>query len=221
VPSDIANLAVWVRSDTGVYQDAAKSDPATNGATVYTWDNMGNTVLTADFVQATANNRPIYSTSGGLNSKPRVQYFGTNFMRCVSGTFAQPYTVVVIGKFTGDSTLDTWVAGDDGAYLNYQTVATAKMTAYDGGFITAQIPFSQGIVITDVVRSGDFVTQLIINQMDSGDASFIGFGGINTAVRIGADNTPANWLLVFSRGLKAFELCQLNLYAKSYYGLTY
>ncbi len=226
VPSDIANLAVWVRSDTGVYTDAGKTIPATNGALIQTWDNMGNTVLTADFTQATANNRPIYTTGGGLNSQPRVQFFGTNSMRLVSGTFAQPFTVVVIGKFTGAAGNDVWFADDSGAFQFFTVSSTSLTTATAGTAMANTVAFTNGIMIMSVVQSGNFISQNVVNQRNDTSGTFIGFGGVSTAMRIGdVSSNPLDGdeyeIMFFSRALLGFEQCQLNLYAKSRYALTY
>lgn len=61
----LSTLNVWVKSDTGLYKDAAKTQPATaDGDAVYTWDNIaaGN-----DFVQATLGNRFLLKIVSGAH----------------------------------------------------------------------------------------------------------------------------------------------------------
>lgn len=71
VPSDLSGLILWLKSDVGLYKDAAKAQPVTTELDgVYTWaDQSGNG---NDCTQTTENNRPAYGP--GLVSKPEAAF---------------------------------------------------------------------------------------------------------------------------------------------------
>jgi hypothetical protein len=60
----LSTMNIWVKSDAGLFKDAAKTQAATaDDDLIYTWDNLssGN-----DFVQATEGNRPKLVTVSGV-----------------------------------------------------------------------------------------------------------------------------------------------------------
>ncbi len=230
-PSAIANLEIWARSDTGVYQDAAKTVPCTaNGDLVYTWDNMGNTALTADFIQATALLRPTYNATGGANGKPRIS-FNSNMMRLVSGTFAQPVTLVVIGKYTGNSAgFAAWLWSDS------SNVQMATLTAQADDFYlyagvttlngTKKLNGLPGIGIGIVNGSSGSLYTNCISNLPGGN---LGAQAFDVAATIGGYSGGAGYYLIgdeyevmlFSRALTLQEICQIQIYAQQYYNLAF
>jgi hypothetical protein len=70
VPTDIAGLRLWLKSDTGVYSDAGVT-LATNGQGVQEWhDQSGNG---NHATQSTPGNRPVLVTSA-INSLPAIDF---------------------------------------------------------------------------------------------------------------------------------------------------
>lgn len=65
--TSVHGCTLWLRSDLGAYQDAAKTIECTGGDKVYTWaDQSGNGV---DVSQSDADHRPVW-TSNQLNTQP-------------------------------------------------------------------------------------------------------------------------------------------------------
>ncbi len=225
-PSGLANLEVWVRSDTGTFQDAAKAVPCTDGTTVYTWDNMGNTAVVSDFIQATALLRPTYNTAGGLNSKPRITFGGTQSLHNLSGTFAQPFTMVVIGAYTnGLGGFAPWLWSDPtaGAQLTTQTGLSGAPWIYAGTVEQSIRAFASGTIVG--IFSGTNGT-LYVNRIDSTPAQFVGANGFATGMVIGELAAQAligdiYEVMFFSRALSLSEVSQIQIYAQSQYALNY
>lgn len=69
-PADLSGLALWLRSDTDVYQDAAGTTPvALNNDPVGLWKDLSGNAN--DFSQSTAGSRPTYKTAV-QNSLPGI-----------------------------------------------------------------------------------------------------------------------------------------------------
>lgn len=228
-PSAIANLAIWARSDTGVYQDAAKLVPCVaDGDPVWTWDNMGNTVLTADWIQATGALQPVYNATGGFNGLPRISFNGDR-LSLISGAIAQPVTIVIVANYSGN-------LGDYAPYL-WDSVGTSFLTV-DG--LLGNVPY----VYAGTLRYGTIAitaTPTPIVAVVNGASSALYTGTIsNLAVgTVGAGNIVASVstggapggtyflvgdeyeIMVFSRALTTSEISQIQIYAKNRYGFSY
>lgn len=75
-PAHVAGLTLWLKADAGLYQDAAKTTPATSdGDVVGAWeDQSGNG---SDATQATTSKKPLLKL-GIVNSKPVVRFDGVD-----------------------------------------------------------------------------------------------------------------------------------------------
>jgi len=96
-PSDFPSLTIWIKADEGVYQDAAKTVPCTNGTTVYTWADLKSGF---DLIQATAATRPQY-VSAAVNGKPALLFNYVNKTCTLNSTHAsigQPFTICWVGQ---------------------------------------------------------------------------------------------------------------------------
>lgn len=73
VPSDLSGLQLWLKSDAGLFKDAAKAQPVTTDQdAVYTHaDQSGNG---NDCTQATGANRPLYSVGVGSGAEVAYRY---------------------------------------------------------------------------------------------------------------------------------------------------
>ncbi len=231
-PTTITNLQIWSRSTDGVFTDAGKTVPATNGDPVYTWDNEGNNALVADWIQATVGLRPIYHT-GGLNGLPYLQSDGTKKMNLISGSFAQPVSVVVIANWEG--ALPT-----DGEYISSENLvmgalATAKPYLYAG--LVGQSAFVLDATVRVLVGrynqpdfngAGSLMT--INNLAQSGTVGSPGGSGIANTMGIFYWILPQNnyfpickfyECMVFNKALTAADICLINIYARDRYGFVY
>ena len=75
-PADIAGLELWLQADKGIFQDSAKTTPATSdGDVIGAWeDQSGNG---NDALQGTTVNKPVLKLSI-VNSRPVVRFDGAN-----------------------------------------------------------------------------------------------------------------------------------------------
>lgn len=227
-PSAIANLVTWCRSDTGLFQDAAKTTPCTNGTAVYVWDNMGNSGALPDFIQATLARRPLLDTAG-TNGLPKV-VFNTSRLEQTLAT-AQPWTAFIVGKYTSlTTTTGPWIADGDtnpqAAEISTQTDGKAQMFAGTGTIIgTVALNGLPGLLnfYFDAANSIFFLN----NFLSIGPGS-IGTTGLTAPVLGDYTSAPGNYLnadyyevMVWSRQLTKAEQAQVQIYAQNRYAIAY
>lgn len=225
-PSTISQLEIWSRSDLGVYQDAAKTNPCTDGTTVYTWDNMGNTALTADYIQATAGSRPTYNTAGGVNGLPRIS-FNSDLLRLVSGSFAQSYTIVIAGKYIGNVAGYAPLMWDDAvtSQVTIDNTNADKTYMYAGGATPTQgtLPWGGNVGWVVAIFSAGASSLYTSGISNLSAAPAVGASAFGTASNIGG-HSGGNYLIgdeyevmLFSKALNATEITNLNAYLYSRY----
>lgn len=227
-PDTISSLAIWTRSDSGVYQDAAKTiSCVTNGAPVYTWDNMGNTVLTTDFIQATGGLQPLYNVTGGVNNRPRIS-FNSSRLTLASGTISQPFTIVTIANCVTN-------VGGYSPYL-WDSIGTSFLTV-DG--LLGNLPYVYAATLrygTIAVNSTPVILTAVVNAANSAlytgrisnlAAGTVGTAGVVVSVSTGGAIAGTYFLvgdeyeiMVFSKALSIAEISQLMVYSKDRYAST-
>ena len=223
VPTDIASLAFWAKADAGVYTDAAKATPATNGQLVYTWvDQKGG----ADLVQATEGNRPTFNTNQ-INGLPALTFAGTHFM---NSTFDlnNGYTAVYV-LFTTDGTTNKYACSSSAVYNNYIYVLANRSVRLNAG--TTVFPFPSGsyplsTTVCAYVTYAGANTNIELNGIAGtpGDAGTTAL----TNLRVGAQaGGTEGWIgqtaevLYFSEVLSAPNKAALYAYISARYGITF
>jgi hypothetical protein len=97
LPTDVTGLQLWLKADAGLYQDAAKTTPATlDDDPVGAWeDQSGNG---EDATQATASKRPLLKLAI-VNGQSVIRFDGTDDT-LKSGTFTtiQPQVIILVFK---------------------------------------------------------------------------------------------------------------------------
>lgn len=107
-PTDISGLALWLRSDTDVYQDAAGTTPATlNNDPVGLWRDLSGNAN--HFSQSTAGSRPTYKTAvqnglPGIAGDAAADYLAGSVP--VSG--ADNRTIIVVLKAGETTSTNYW-----------------------------------------------------------------------------------------------------------------
>lgn len=223
-PSSITGLEYWSRSDMGVYTDAGKTTPATNGSLVYTWDNMGNTGSTPDWIQATSGSRPTYQTSGYPLTYPRLS-FNADVMRALISAHSQPFTMVAVGMWrggidiytawmwtdSGDNQITTWSSNADNPVVTCG-VNTLATTAWNG---------MPGYAIFVANGASSYFSS---NGVDQGAFNSGANTIANAGITIGAWNSGTRQLLgyiyevmLFNKALSVSELANLNAYLTARY----
>ena len=93
-PSDFADLAVWLRADSGVTFDIPTKR-------VSAWaDGSGNS---NDVAQATKANQPLRNGYGGVNDKEYIEFDGTNdsFVSNGNSPIGEDFTIFEVSKIDG------------------------------------------------------------------------------------------------------------------------
>ncbi len=125
-PTDISNCFIWIRADTGTYQDAAKAVPCTNGTGVYTWDNFGSDP--SDFVQSSGGSQPIYNSVGSwppVGGIPSVTFSSTNVMASTTASQGAgvPLTIFCVARLTNPSATGVLLGANAGANMQVANAA--------------------------------------------------------------------------------------------------
>jgi hypothetical protein len=114
-PSTITGLVWWFKSDTGVFQDLAKTIPAANGSGVVVWSDLSGNAY--DFISGfplTVHDQPIFDANV-VNGLPAVRFDTTydslRFLGNTTPALAQPYSFLFIlepTKLQGSNLTPLW-----------------------------------------------------------------------------------------------------------------
>jgi hypothetical protein len=141
VPSDFANLVIWLKSDTGVFQDAAKATPCTVGSTVYTWANQGSGAF--DFIQATAGTRPLFTTDGDIGV-PVIDFASSKLLASTHAAYGASITMFVVGKRTVKAQYAMWVTNSAVTWFLANPPSDAKPYIYAGTIVASSVAAGLG-----------------------------------------------------------------------------
>ncbi len=109
VPTDIPGLQLWLKADGTLWQDSARTTPATaNNDPVGAWDDASGNANYA--IQATAGFRPLLKTSV-VNSKPVVRFDGTDDFLAFTATLVPAPVTVFVVLLPADSGVNTLTCG--------------------------------------------------------------------------------------------------------------
>ncbi len=157
-PTDISGCKLWLPADGTLWQDSARTTPATaDGDPVGAWDDnsgQGNNAL-----QASSTQRPLYKT-GIQNSKPVLRFDGSNDRLQTSAfTLSQPCTIfaVLIARMVGITQGIFDGTGDFTRYVRNTAGASHPLTLYAGSIL-------DGDGITQDVA---FIAQFVFNGASS------------------------------------------------------
>ncbi len=226
-PTDIAGLQVWSRASDGVFQDAAKAVPCTQGTSVYTWTNKGNGTVSSDFINATALTRPVWHQSTGPGDYDRIICTGTERLsNPMTGlvSASQPFTLIFIGTYTGGSSSDAPLIWNETAAVQLGVIVSgAHPRAYAGTSVASAQAFSVGIVVGGYNSNvGDYI---YVNNRNTGTSTTFGVAQFSNSGLIG-ENLGFGLIgsyyevMIFSDVLTTAQVCQIQNYAKNRYGFT-
>jgi hypothetical protein len=125
-PNLIAGVTCWLKADTGI--EEATGDPAESADTVEFWRDE---VAALDFKQATATNRPTYTT-GLVNGYGAVQFDGVDNYLTTNGAGGNlsSYLNVTNAMVIGVARLVAVTTDVAGNPLNNDTLFTSSATNY-------------------------------------------------------------------------------------------
>lgn len=208
-PVSISGLKVWF--------DANQLNLA-DSTLVSTWtDSSGN----GNNATAAGGNRPTYKVNI-KNSKPAVQFSGTNLMTTAAfgAALSQPSTVFLVGQAAGASTFMDGIIAGSRHLLDFNTGTTVRALAGSG--ITSNATVAQFNYFTVIFNGASSSLQVNANTAVSGDT------GANTltGVTLGANFTPTASLngyigevLIYNALLSAAQITQVQNYIKAKWGL--
>lgn len=215
--------ALWARGDLGVFTDAAKTTPATNGQAVYTWVDQ---ISGADLIQATEANRPVLLTVG-INSLPSLSFNATHWL---TSTFDanNGYTAVYI-LYTADGTAEKYLSCANAATNNFLHVRGTESVRMDAG--TTITPVNNGgyPLSTAVCLLAEF-NGVASNIEINGTAGTAGDAGTTalTNLRVGCYNgTTSGWIglvgevMYFTEILSAGNKAILESYLAARWGMSF
>ena len=219
-PASISGLKLWVKADTGLYKDAAKTQPATtNGDAIYTWaDQSGNGY---DFTQSTLANRPTLATSA-QNGLSAVAFDGTN-SAMVTASFtalSQPNTVFIVAPVgrSQDYLFDGLASSGRTAAAD-QLLTVGKMSAYAGAALEYTRTPTSALKVWAFVFNG--VSSKIYEngtQVASGNANANTISGFTLGARYALNiHGYGNFceFIVFNANLSAEDFSKVITYLNS------
>lgn len=214
-PTTITGCKLWLKADSGVYNDAGTT-LATNGQTVQQWNDQSGNGNNA--TQSTSGSRPTYQTSV-LNSLPVIRLDGSDdSMQVPSITVG---TLVIVHKYR-----------TSGNYPNFKTPFNDR-TAVGGRIMVLQSGAatlwndSSNAINNRHFRNGSLTNSLA--PIDSFQISAGSFPGNTTtdACDIGRDdqNNARCWdgdiaeIIVYDRGLSVANRVRLQNYLNTKYAI--
>jgi hypothetical protein len=224
-PDDIANLVVWLKSDTGVYSDAGTT-PAVADDPVQQWNDQSGSGN--HFTQATLANRPLYKTAV-VNSLPALRYDATNdslsstLTRGLGGT----YFIVYCHNGAGSANRRGLVGGNNWLIGPYG----GQHSFYGGGGFVANTdaPVTQNVFVAATARqstSAGADGKFWVNAVDKTDTPANSTGGPGANFGTGAANPFVEPLdgdiaevIAYSRELSDGEVDDVHAYLQTRYGL--
>ena len=222
-PTSIAGMQIWYKADTGLFQDSAKTTPATaNAHPVGAWeDQSGNG---NDILQTTSNRRP-FLTAAGLNGHSFISNAANNeYMVKAVLSIAQPYTFFAVtrlnplntgnhlytagkGNIFYDAGGPRWYMQNGGNVFSSGTATTAWT------YITAVCTTSTSKIRQNGGNEGSGATTGGTLTLLSFMASDGGFGADS------ANSAHYAEFLLYSGALTALQITNVEDYLKTRFGL--
>jgi hypothetical protein len=241
LPSDLANLSLWLRADTQVFRDAGGTLPATaDGDSALLWKDQS----TPPFNFASSGiNAPVLKTAGnGINNVPVLRFDGVddyflNNVNVLSDYItAAAYTLFVAARVVAvdTNTANTWendgLVADAGGYFGTFMKSTPSLSAFNyttsDDKVSLALALSTPFAVEQRHESGSLYlrrTGLAEVSVATGNTAslagnlWIGRAGTVTAI-LNGDIAEA---IIYQRALSAVERGQVRGYLATRYGLTW
>lgn len=232
VPSDIANLSLWLKADAGAYQDAGATTPATADTNpVRLWqDQSGNNnhaTAASDTVRPLLklniqNSLPSIRYDGIDDLLNTVSFLGAGYNKALSYFVVITTATAVSGTkvYMGNSGANWYTGRDTQPYFTYHqgldSVNSRKLR------ISPTTEWKKGIegMTYDGTTRRTYQKGNYIEEAENGDLNLSGaltVGGYSTGAFL--NNWDIHELLVFNRGLSVTEATQINQYLATKWGM--
>jgi hypothetical protein len=194
LPTDIANLKLWLKADAGVFSDAGVT-PAVNNDSVQQWNDQSGNGNNA--TQASGPSRPTYKT-GIVNGKPVIRFaagrINPGFMTIPDSAGLEldtDSTVFIVFAHDVNATTHTLLSKDNdgfpGAYSLF--IGTDEKLELDRPFVEAGTnpgsALDSSFHVVTVRVSGTTVDYWLDGASDGSDPSLAVGTQTNTALQIG------------------------------------
>lgn len=185
LPTDLANCELWLRGDTGFFQDDAATVPATAQADpLAVWQDQTASVRHA--TQTVAGDRPKLEVTGALNGKKVVRFNNSNTEFFNLPNFLTGFTygeIFCLIKSVADpltAGFNQWRFGSDGANADYHPWSDGVM--YEGWGSTARktpgnasTPLNEWHLLHIVSKAGLWRMQLNFGEFYSTGTNTVGW----------------------------------------------
>jgi hypothetical protein len=217
--SDIPNLTIWLRADTGL---------VFNGAEIDQWSDIsGNN---NHFVSVLSTTRPAFVANSALNGTPYLFFNGTKRMQSVNNlSFANSTVIVVAENNTGDPTFGRTI---DHRYDFGFWIGRGSTTNVGGGFYEPDPPYGNFIAmpldqpyVISMLRQGATVSSYSGSvPFTSPTRTTYGSATLSNKIMLGASllggdngNKDIYEVIIFNRELSLSELSTVHNYLSSRY----
>lgn len=226
IPARISGLSLWLKADSGTFQDSGASTPAVaNNDPVYRWNDQsgaGNYLETND-----NSKRPLLKTNS-LNSLPTILFDGSNDFLRKSGIagLTTPATVYMVYKnvtyTTSDYIFEGNSPGDGAVYVSSAGSETVTMNSGSDG--------PAGVFTTDTYRVATFifngassvmqVDNLTETTGDPGGTNMNGFTLGSNALTTANSNIQVAEVIVYNTAHTGTQRSTIKSYLADRWGLT-
>lgn len=218
-PSDMANVAVWLRADLGITKDG--------GDAISQWDFENGTFRSVNKVtQASSSNKPTHIASdAAYNNQSTVSFGGDDYLDGAnfSSALAQPTTFFIVGDVptTPQNFIDR--AGGAGRY-SFGRSAADKFSMYQGTSLNSTPSGDANINIFEGVFNGAS-SEMFLNgtSIASGDAGTDSTDSIrigDNIVLTGGLTGKFAELVIINGEAPAGDRTSFRNYASSRYNIT-
>lgn len=238
IPTDLSGLQLWLKSDTGLWQDAAGTVAATStGHAIARWDDQSGNGRHA--TQTTSGNRPTLSTSVQYNGINSVEFTAAtghwlnlpNFMSGYTAGEVFAITKLRINQPTNTARTGYWRFGSEASGNINSHIRWTDGTTYERFGTTVR---KEAIAVPDTLgnwfyynvwsASNDYAVNVNQNARYTSASNTVGFTTA-PAIGRGADAGlyfDGYWeeLIFFNRKLSDVERADINAYLAARYGVT-
>lgn len=232
-PSDLPNMSLWLRSDTGVYSDDGVT-AATDGSTVYRWSDLSGNARHVYAQDSTK--RPLYKVNQ-IGGKPSLIWDGVN--DCLTNTFtdtlAKSVFLVISNSINKTFFLEHGTIFDDAQgdwYFYGSSVQSWNFKQSGGGSYYAYgTPnwAGTGRSYVSLIYSGS-TAKYYKNSIEQSNGTLYGSpvsGSINRPFNIGSRNNGTSIvmggsiaeLIIYSGALSDTDRDKVHTYIQTRYGL--
>lgn len=213
-PRSIANLAAWY--------NASDTASLTMETGVRQWSDISGNGRHLD--QTTLNNQPAVANSA-INSRPAIDFDGSNDSLSATFTLSQPVRIFCVGNFRATGTQTQLFDGNATNSMRLYVSGVNQLALFAGATLSATVASITGWFVYECVFNGAS-SSLIIDgtTLASGNAGSNVAGGLRLAVLGTGNSNFTNCqiaeVVLYSRAITAGEASSVRSYLGGKYAIT-